>query len=74
MQALPDDRAISCITDKKRDTEMELMPYLQGHEKTFTLNIGKTQVNTSWVAIGIPIPNNMFNLCIDALDKTIREF
>ena len=47
--------------------------HLQSHQKTLTLHIGKTEIDTSRVAIYISVSHNMFHLGIDTVDESLGQ-
>jgi hypothetical protein len=76
VQALPDDRAISCTDDNKHNASMKKheSAYLKCHQQTLAFNVCKTEVNTTRVAIYIAIPNNMLHLTIEFANQALGKF
>jgi len=51
----------------------QIQTYLQRHQQTLSFNIGKAEVNTSWVAIHIAITDDMFDLRVDFVDQAFGK-
>jgi hypothetical protein len=45
--------------------------YLQRHKKTLALNIREAEIDTTRIAIDVPIAHYMLHLRVDALNETI---
>lgn len=60
---------------KLRDLQIQnnIATYLQGHQQAFPFDVRETQVDASWVTIDIPVSDDVFDLGIDALHKTVGE-
>ena len=46
---------------------------LQCHQQTFAFDICKAKIDAAWVAVGIAIAHNVFNLSVDAVDETVGQ-
>ncbi len=44
---------------------------LKSHQKTLTLNVRETEINTSWIPIRVTIPYNMVHSRRDTPDETL---
>lgn len=47
--------------------------HLQSHEKTFAFNVGETEINASWIAIDVTIPDDVLHLRVDIFYETVRQ-
>lgn len=60
-------------TVSKRDALANYDIHLQRHQKTFSLDVGKTKVYTTRITIDIPIADDVFHLRINSTDEAIGK-